>query len=229
MIKTGLVLISSGQIDYLDHYLSQIQTHLNEMGRFSLVVVDNGSMDCQDDIFRSTVSKYPFAKSAVITRNRGNGFAALVGLSECRDAERIGWAVMDDDTPPDALCQFIKDAMTIESPLVILADVKRPPLREWVQMIWASLRISFRFRTWIWDPIAVPMLFPQSLFQQIRNAPHSSTLALYIRLAAKSLMIGTIRVSMDRKNIIPNSRFFRESGIWRDEWRRQQMIKSLQK
>ncbi len=211
-----LALVASGSLEFIDQYLDELTQDLDP--RFiQLVVVDNGTLDCQNDLFRTLVKRFPSAKPVVISKNRGLGFAALVGMAEGRYSDSVGWCPIDGSISAGALREFITKLKQKDLSKLIVCRPPKRTIGEWVSTVFRAIGLFPIFRTWIGDPTAVPMVMPQSVFKSLNNAPHGPSLPAYIRVAAAHLGIAIDRCPIGAPQPPFSAGFKRDLDRWRKE------------
>ena len=176
--------------------ISLILSRFNEVidrHDIEVVLVNNGSTDDSDAVFKTTIEDYPFARVVKLEINKGYGFGVISGLEQAQ-GEYIGWTHADMQTDPK---DVIKALEIIESQSEKEVYVKgnrrgRPFLDQFFTSGMSFFETLYMGKK-LWDINAQPNIFHKSFFEKWENAPHDFALDLYALYYAKKLDIKLIR------------------------------------
>jgi len=183
-----------------------------------LILVDNGSTDNSQDIMKSLLPDYPFARIEKVEVNQGYGFGILSGMHAAR-GEYLVWTHADMQTDPyDVIKAFelIEKAPRPEETYVKGNREGRPLMDNiftWGMGIFESIYLGVSLK----DINAQPNLFHRSFFESWKSPPHDFSLDLYAFYMARCQQISIIRFPvLFKKRIHGHSHW---NFGWKSKWK----------
>lgn len=93
--KVSVIVPVYNAAEYLPECLDSLVGQSLGLGAIQIVVVDDGSTDCSDEIIRAYAARYPDNFICLRQMNAGQGAARNLGLSRC-EGEYVGFMDSDD-------------------------------------------------------------------------------------------------------------------------------------
>ena len=182
----------------LDRFLESIikfeEDNKFDPAEFELILVDNGSTDGTNDLFKTIDKKYWFCKVVSTRENLGYGGGIKLGLDHCK-GEYIGWTHADlQADPEDVLRGFEICNNNARSDILYIKGRRRK--RKFMDRAFSkgmSLFEFILFLDWYDDINSQPNIFSKSLLEQAHNAPNDFSLDLFFYYLAKKLCADIIR------------------------------------
>ena len=207
--SASLVIVVANQAEVLDVYLSEFYDVIPEW--LSLFVLDNGSLEDQQRELVTVMGKFPRIKVVSVTRNRGLGFAVLVGLKECT-GHSIAWMTLNPAVSLAEVIRLITDHLN-ENPDGITQPFLRKNPFKWLTTITLSVIQSILFRRLLWDTGVPLMILPKSLFLSWKNPPHTPAISIFAHQSAKALGLTIRRTNIELRKSVTFGDYWSE-GPW---------------
>ena len=176
--------------------ISLILSRFNEVidrNDIEVILVNNGSTDDSDAVFKTTIPDYPFARVVKVENNIGYGFGVISGLEQAQ-GEYIGWTHADMQTDPKDVIKALEIIESqSESEVYVKGNRRGRPFLDQFFTSGMSVFETLYMGEKLWDINAQPNIFHNSFFKQWENAPHDFALDLYALYYAKKLDIKLIR------------------------------------
>ncbi|MFC4722891.1 glycosyltransferase family 2 protein [Geojedonia litorea] len=161
-----------------------------------VVIVNNGSTDNSDDIFKKLIPKYAFARLVKVEENIGYGFGIVSGLKQA-GGEYIGWTHADMQTDPKDVIKALEIIENQNEDQVYIKGnrIGRPFFDQFFTSGMSVFETLYMGKK-LWDINAQPNIFHRSFFEQWENAPNDFALDLYALYYAKKLNFKIIRFNV---------------------------------
>jgi len=159
-----------------------------------IIMVNNGSTDNSEQVFRDYLPSYPFAKIVKVEVNKGYGYGILCGLEKAK-GEFIGYTHADLQTNP---ADIVKALEIIEkqddfTKTYVKGNRLGRPLFDKFFTYGMSLFETLLLKTKLWDINAQPNIFHASFIKDLNNFPHDFSLDLYLLYMATKKGFKVIR------------------------------------
>jgi len=155
-----------------------------------IVLVDNGSTDNSESIFKAYLNIYPNLKIVKIENNIGYGNGILKGLKAAKGTF-LGWTHADLQTnPEDALkgLEFLKNDHTF-----VKGRRYGRPLFDRIFTVFMSIFETILLGKRLSDINAQPTIFSRKFFETWENPPNDFSLDLFAYYFAKKNKLSIVR------------------------------------
>ena len=152
-----------------------------------IILVNNGSTDDTEDVFKFLSSKYKFLKFVHLKKNIGYGNGIVSGLKVV-DSKFLGYTHADLQTDPEDILKALEilKKNNFNENIYIKGLRKGRPLFDNFFTIGMSVFESIYMSTKLWDINAQPNVFSKSFFMKIiHDCPDDFSLDLYLYYKAK--------------------------------------------
>jgi len=163
----NIPVLIEGCIKHLDKYNSILE----------IILVNNGSNDDTEMLFKKLVNKNKLFKIVRVDKNQGYGHGILKGLSKA-NGKYIGWMHADLQTDPKDIIKAL-DIIDEKRNLYIKGKRKNRSFFDNIFTLLMSLICSIVFRKKIFDINAQPNIFPKNFFNSWKNPPNHFGLDTY--------------------------------------------------
>ncbi|MFM6983089.1 MAG: glycosyltransferase family 2 protein [Chitinophagaceae bacterium] len=189
----SVILPCYNEKDNLEALFSRLDLLAGNSDSIEIILVDNGSTDGSDILFRSELAKRDTSVFKVerVEKNIGYGYGILSGLRAAKgDVLAVTHADRQTD-PMDVLKAFSIYQNANNNKLLVKGFRKNRKVSEAVFSYGMGLLASVVLGTRLTEVNAQPKLFSKVFFEQVeKQAPHDFSLDLYFLYKAK--MHGTI-------------------------------------
>ena len=159
-----------------------------------LILVNNGSTDGSENVIKSLLSHYPFARTQNVLVNQGYCFVILSGMKAAK-GDYIAWTHADMQTDPSDTIKALE--LVEKAPLPQRTFVKgKRKKRRFADRIFTfgmSVFETVYLRVWLNDINAQPNLFHRSFVELWKNPPYDFSLDLYVFYMARKHKFEIIR------------------------------------
>lgn len=152
-----------------------------------LILVNNGSFDNTAEVLKKELknSKYKFARTVLVKKNRGYGYGIMFGLKHCK-GDILSYSHADQQCDPNDVIRSYDELLKRPDITKVLmkGHRKKRILSEWI--ITKSLQVVTAVILWkIFDDInGQPKVFHKSFFNKLVDAPKDFKFDLYIQYMA---------------------------------------------
>ena len=194
MIKTQIVIPcfneSEGLLDLINECRTVIDLSDNSLG---FILVDNGSKDGSEAIFKSLQGKHANIEIVSLPENQGYGGGIVAGLNSST-AQIIGWTHADLQTP---LIDCLNAAKAIDAEVSFVkgARVGRP-FSDRVFSRGMGIFESILFASRLEEVNAQPTLFDRNFYEKWQKPPADFSLDLYALVVAVKNGLGIRRIKV---------------------------------
>lgn len=159
-----------------------------------LILVNNGSTDCSDEVFKKLIPKYSFARYVKIELNEGYGNGITQGLKSAK-GEYLCYTHADMQTDPADVLKALEIIVKSPNPenSFVKGDRKGRDFFDQFFTLGMSSFETLYLRTKLWDINAQPNLFHRSFFKSLNKIPKDFSLDLYLLYMAKKRKLNVIR------------------------------------
>jgi glycosyltransferase involved in cell wall biosynthesis len=194
MIKAQIVIPcfneSDGLLNLIDECRSVIDSSVGSIG---FILVDNGSKDGSNLIFRSLNGRYPNIEILTLAENQGYGGGIIAGLNSTT-AQIIGWTHADLQTP---LTDCLKAIEIIDGEITFVKGIRvGRPISDRLFSQCMGIFESFLFTSFLEEVNAQPTLFNRNFYQKWHNPPTDFSLDLYALVMAVKSGLGIERIKV---------------------------------
>ncbi len=183
-VKLSIVVPCYNERDNIPLILERFSECIGERS-IEVIMVDNGSTDGSDVIFKEHLPNYAFAKGIHIPVNKGYGHGIVTGLKSA-EGTYIGWTHADLQTDPKDVSRAY-DMLFIEKSeeVYLKGNRKKRPFVDRFFTVGMSLFESLYLKMPLWDINAQPNLFPKRFFDTLSDYPDDFSLDLFMYYNAR--------------------------------------------
>jgi glycosyltransferase involved in cell wall biosynthesis len=163
-------------------------------GSLGFILVNNGSNDGSDLIFKQLVDKHHNIKIVTLTKNRGYGGGILAGL-ESSSSTVVGWTHADLQTPLED-CLHAASLISHEISFVKGWRMGRSLADRFFSQSMGFFETAL-FRVKLREINAQPTLFTREFYETWENVPLDFSLDLYALVMATKRKVGTRRIEVE--------------------------------
>jgi polyisoprenyl-phosphate glycosyltransferase len=185
-IKLSTVIPCYNEAKNIPLLLKKFESLFQGRNDCELVLVDNGSSDGSDNVLKTLLPQYPFARSVRVEVNQGYGYGILTGLKTAR-GEFVGWTHADLQTDPNDVlkCYDMLKESGWDPKVYVKGNRKHRPLFDQFFTEGMSIFETVFFATPMEDICAQPNFIHRSFLEKQKNPPHDFSLDLFFYLQAK--------------------------------------------
>ncbi len=191
-MKYSLVIPCYNEAENIPLLLERCKLLLEDSS-IEVILVDNGSTDNTQVIFKQLLPQYPRARTVLVTQNQGYGYGILQGL-KVASGDVIGWTHADMQTDPADLFAAKKLFEQQNKSLFVKGRRHGRPLADVFFTFGMSIFESLLMSKPMSDINAQPTLFPRKFFEQWDNPPHDFSLDLYAYYQAHKIGLTVRRI-----------------------------------
>jgi len=179
-MKLSVVIPSYNEAGSIPDLLLRFSKALNGRDDIELILVDNGSTDCTQEVLKKLILEYGFLKVKRVEVNRGYGFGILSGL-KVSQGEYLSWTHADLQTDPADVLKALNLIEEASDSKKTLVKGMRKGRLIWDRVFTFGMSVfeSLYFGVLMQDINAQPVLFHRSFFESWVNPPYEFSLDLY--------------------------------------------------
>lgn len=162
-----------------------------EKREIEVVLVDNGSTDNSEEVFKELVPKYPFAKLVKVPVNKGYGYGILQGL-KAATGDYLGWTHADMQTDPSDVVKAY-GMIDLKFPRYIKGNRKGRSFTDVFFTVGMSVFETLFLGVKVNDVNAQPNIFPREFYESWDRPPYDFSLDLYAVYMAEVRKLDMIR------------------------------------
>jgi glycosyltransferase family protein len=157
-----------------------------------VILVNNGSTDNTATVLDELLPGYPFAKTVLVSVNKGYGYGILQGLNEA-NGDYIGWTHADMQTDPGDIVKAYRIIQSCSDLVYVKGHRKGRSFFDniftWGMGCFETVYLGQK----LWDINAQPNIFPMSFYLEWERPPYDFSLDLYAVYLAKRKKMKVIR------------------------------------
>ncbi len=159
-----------------------------------LILVNNGSTDNSENVIKSHLSQYPFARTEKVLVNQGYGFGILSGIKAAK-GDYIAWTHADMQTDPNDTIKALEliEKAPLPQKTFVKGKRKNRRLADGIFTFGMSVFETIYLGAWLNDINAQPNLFHRSFIESWENPPYDFSLDLYAFYMARKYNLAIIR------------------------------------
>lgn len=159
-----------------------------------LILVNNGSNDCSENVLNKLLPNYSFAKTVKVEVNEGYGYGITMGLKSAK-GEFICYTHADMQTDPKDVLKGLKIIIKSPNPenCFVKGDRKGRNLFDQFFTMGMSAFETIYLGRKLWDINAQPNVFHRNFFKSLNNIPKDFSLDLFFLYMAKKRGLDVIR------------------------------------
>jgi len=162
-----------------------------------VILVNNGSTDNTATVLDELLPGYPFAKTVLVSVNKGYGYGILQGLNEA-NGDYIGWthADMQTDLRDIIKAYGILEKENWDEKIYVKGRRRKRTFTENFFTIGLSIFESIYLGTFLWDIGGQPNIFCRKFYETWQNPPSHFELDTYSLCLAKRRKMKIIRFNV---------------------------------
>lgn len=162
-----------------------------------VILVNNGSTDGSQQVLEHLLPQYIFARTILVSVNKGYGYGILQGLKVCK-GDYIGWTHADMQTDPkDVIIALNIIEKTKDNKYIFIkGNRKNRPLIDQMFTSGMSVFETIYLGKKLYDINAQPNVFHKSFFETWKNTPYDFSFDLYALYLAQAQKLKLVRFNV---------------------------------